>query len=201
MTSDRTCTIRHHSTVTISIVALVTAALSFAAHAQTTQQNDSPLLSDDMNPSYGIRNPNAASFMLVPPEQDNMFYMLNLMTFREKAEYADERETDLTGEEAGRLYNPMPEVQKVGGGIVYAGSVESQLAGKEPTWDRVGIVMYPSRRSIMQMTSSANFQGTAVHKGASLAASQIMLTIPDEAWKASYPSSNARRRFLPPNPQ
>jgi hypothetical protein len=131
--------------------------------------------------------------MMVPPEQDNMFYMLNLVNYRERAEYADGRETDLTGEQANGLYNPLPELRKVGGEIVYAGSVESQLAGKEPTWDWVGIVMYPSRRAIMKMGSTKEFQSTVVHKDAGLAASQIMLTIPDEVWRNSSepPASEA----------
>lgn len=33
---------------------------------------------------------------------DGPIYMLNLLKFKEKAEYADGRETDLTGEQASR---------------------------------------------------------------------------------------------------
>jgi len=149
------------------------------------QEGDSAAPSPGGDPSFGTLNPNAASFMNVPPDQDNMFYMLNLMKYQDKAKYADGRETNLTGEEADRLYNPLPEVEKVGGGLVYAGGVEAQLVGKDPTWDRVGIVMYPSRAKIQQMRASAGFQETVVHKGPSLAASQIIVTIPEEAWTYS----------------
>ncbi len=136
------------------------------------------------DPSYGARNPDAVSFMNVSPEDDTMFYMLNLMKYREKAEYDDGRETTLTGQEAAGLYDPLPEVRKVGGGIVYAGSVDEQLAGKDPTWDTVGIVMYPSRRKLIEMSTSSTFGKTVPHKGASLVVSQIMVTIP-EPWKLS----------------
>ncbi len=149
------------------------------------QEGDSAAPSPGGDPGFGTLNPNAASFMNVPPEQDNMFYMLNLMKYRDKAKYADGRETNVTGEEADRLYNPLPEVEKVGGGLVYAGGVGAQLVGKDPTWDRVGIVMYPSRAKLMQMRASADFQKTVVHKGPSLAASQIIVTIPEEAWTYS----------------
>ncbi len=164
-----------------------------AQNGSQAPAGESLLLSDAANPSFGVRNPDATSFMMVSPEQDKMFYMLNLVNFRERAEYADGRETDLTGEQANGLYNPLPELQKVGGGVVYAGSVESQLAGMEPTWDWVGIVMYPNRRAIMEMGSTEEFQSTVVHKDAGLAASQIMLTIPDEAWRNSSepPTSEA----------
>ncbi len=194
MTDDRSSVINFLSIFGMFIVAIGTAVFSPPVFAQSSQQvfEASDADSDGAiskaqtpDPSFGTLNPNAASFMIVPPDQDGMLYILNLMKYRDKAEYPDGRETNLTGEEADRLYNPLPEVEKVGGGLVYAGSVEAQLVGKDPTWDRVGIVMYPSRAKIAQMRASAGFQETVVHKGPSLAASQIIVTIPEEDWTYS----------------
>lgn len=135
---------------------------------------------DTGDPSYGQHNPDAASFMMRSPEDDTMLYILNLQKFRENAEYDDGRETELTGTDADELYDPMPEIHKVGGGLVYHGVVKAQIAGKEPTWDTVTIVMYPSRRKVMEMSSSQDFKDTAQHKSASLGVSQIIITTPQE---------------------
>jgi uncharacterized protein (DUF1330 family) len=132
------------------------------------------------DPSYGKSNPDAGSFMNVSPEDDTMLYILNLQKYRENAEYDDGRETELTGQDADELYDPMPEIHKVGGGLVYHGVVKAQIAGKEPTWDAVSIVMYPSRRKVMEMSSSQDFKDTAQHKSASLGVSQIIITTPQE---------------------
>ncbi len=135
-------------------------------------------------PSYGTPNPDSASFMAVAPEDDNMFYMLNVNKYREKAEYDDARETGLSGREAGQLYDPLPEVAKAGGGLVYGGTVIEQLVGKGPARDTVGIVMYPSRAKLMGMSSSSDWRNTAQHKSASLEEAQIIVTIP-EPWTFS----------------
>ncbi len=132
------------------------------------------------DPSYGKSNPDAGSFMNVPPEDDTMLYILNLQKYRENAQYDDGRETELTGQDADQLYDPMPEIHKVGGGLVYHGVVKAQIAGKDPTWDAVSIVMYPSRRKVMEMSSSQDFKDTAQHKSASLEVSQIIITTPQE---------------------
>lgn len=79
------------------------------------------------DPTSDRRNPDAASFMNVSP--DNMFYMLNFAKLREIAKYDDGRETNLSGRETDGLYDPTPEIRKVGGGLVYAGNVAEQLTG------------------------------------------------------------------------
>ena len=150
--------------------------------ASSSQAGDVDAPDGHGDPSYGKRNPDAASFMNV--SQDDMFYMLNFVKFREKAKYEDGRETSLSGREADELYDAAPEILKLGGGPVYAGIVSEQLAGSGPKWDRVTIVMYPSRASLNEMSSSSAFQETAVHKWASLETSQIMVTTP-EAWPFS----------------
>jgi len=136
------------------------------------------------DPGYGKRNPNIMTLMMPPADKDGMFYMLNLMKYRPKAIYKDGRETDLTGEEADNTYDPLPEVAKVGGGIVYAAEVKEQLAGDGVEWDRVGIVMYPARRKLIEMSTSPDFQKTVVHKEAGMEMSQVIVTLP-EPWTLS----------------
>ena len=49
-------------------------------------------------------------------------HMVNLLKFKNKAEYKDGRETDLTGEEAYQIYGKevQEHLQKVGGNIIFS---------------------------------------------------------------------------------
>ena len=50
-------------------------------------------------------------------EEDKPIFMVNLLKFKEKAEYPDKRETDLTGKEAYAIYGKevVGQLEKVGG--------------------------------------------------------------------------------------
>jgi uncharacterized protein (DUF1330 family) len=120
------------------------------------------------------------------PGQDGPIYMLNLLTFKEKAEYPDGRDTDLTGAEAYAVY--MAEVAghlaTVGGRPMFAAKVERLMLGEvEELWDTAAIAMYPSRKAMMEMMSSPDYQASAVHRTAGLAGQlNIELVEPMGAW-------------------
>ena len=61
-----------------------------------------------------------AGFM--EPGHDGPIYMLNLLKFKEKAEYSDGRDTDLTGAEAYAIYSEevVEHLANVGGGLMFA---------------------------------------------------------------------------------
>ena len=117
--------------------------------------------------------PNAeqmAGFMQPGPE--GPIYMVNLLKFRDKAEYEDGRETDLTGEQAYALYGV--EVAKLlkglGGGVTFSADVERLMLGEvEELWDKVAIAMYPSRGAMLEMMQMPKMQEIAVHRAAGLA--------------------------------
>ena len=99
-------------------------------------------------------------------------YMINLLKFKEKAEYEDGRETDLTGYQAYQLY--AREVGKLlttfGGKGFFAGDVTFLALGQvEDLWDEVAIAMYPKRADLLRMSSSKAWQEIAVHRTAGLA--------------------------------
>ena len=82
------------------------------------------------------------------PGPEGPIYMLNLLKFKDKAEYPDGRESNLTGEQAYALY--AAEVSRLltefGGGVMFGASVERLVLGEvEELWDKVAIAMYPSR--------------------------------------------------------
>jgi uncharacterized protein (DUF1330 family) len=99
-------------------------------------------------------------------------YMLNLLKFKEKAEYADGRQTDLTGEEAYGIYGAAvaESLVKVGGMPMFSANVERLMLGEvEELWDRVAIAMYPSRQAMMDMMQDKEYQIIAEHRAAGLA--------------------------------
>ena len=97
--------------------------------------------------------------------------MLNLLKFKEKAEYEDGRETNLTGKEAYSIYGD--EVQehltKVGAETIFAGAVNRLMLGEvEDLWDTAVIARYPSRKAMLEMIMDSGYQESEKHRSAGL---------------------------------
>ena len=106
------------------------------------------------------------------PGPDGPIYMVNLLKFKDRAQYADGRETDLTGEQAYALYGvAVTELLKeFGGEAIFGANVERLMLGEvEELWDKVAIAMYPSRNAMMQMMMSPTMQEIGQHRAAGLA--------------------------------
>ncbi|MEM1435928.1 MAG: DUF1330 domain-containing protein [Pseudomonadota bacterium] len=120
------------------------------------------------------------------PGHDGPIYMLNLLKFKEKAEYADGRETQLSGAEAYAIYGQevVGHLAKVGAAPMFSAKVERLMLGEvEELWDSAAIAMYPSRQAMMEMMSSPDYQASAVHRAAGLAGQlNIELVEPVGAW-------------------
>jgi len=105
-------------------------------------------------------------------DTDSPIHMVNLLKFKEKAEYEDGRETDLTGAQAYAIYGQ--EVQghlaKVGGSGVFSGRVSRLMLGEvEDLWDVVAIATYPSKKAMLQMITDPDYIESAKHRAAGLA--------------------------------
>lgn len=97
--------------------------------------------------------------------------MLNLLKFKEKAEYADGRQTDLSGAQAYGLYGQ--EMRKLieadGGRIVFSAPMNVLVIGDgDLEWDAVGIAEYASIESFQQITASPKYQEIGAHRVAGL---------------------------------
>ena len=106
------------------------------------------------------------------PGAEGPIYMLNLLKFKDKAEYQDGSETDLTGAQAYARYGA--EVSKIliklGGGGMFNAKVERLMLGEvEDLWDMVAIAMYPSRQAMIDMMQSEEYQAIHHHRDAGLA--------------------------------
>ncbi len=129
----------------------------------------------DGDPPYGERNLEQLDRMAAEPLK-GPFYMVNLIRYRAQAEYADGRDTDLTGQEANALYSPVEFLDAIGAAVVFSGSVASANLGESDAWDDVAIVEYPCPLALFAMGADPQFQERAVHKDAGVEASIVMVT-------------------------
>ncbi len=103
---------------------------------------------------------------------DRPIYMVNLLKFKERAEYEDGRETELTGQAAYGIYGSevIAHLAKVGGKPVIGGQVTGlRLGVVEELWDSVAIAMYPNRKAMFKMITDPEYRKSAEHRSAGLA--------------------------------
>ncbi len=120
--------------------------------------------------NYGIINKEFAfSLATVAPEEDGPIYMVNLMKYREVAEYDEVSGStaNISGREADDKYNPASILNKIGASIVFVADVFGNHIGDED-WDRIAIVRYTTRRSFIEMQSRKDFGEKHVHKAAGM---------------------------------
>jgi uncharacterized protein (DUF1330 family) len=104
--------------------------------------------------------------------EDGPFVMVNLLKFKDKAEYPDGSDADLPGAAAYLRYGMAVRafVEKVGGQTGYAGPVTGLMLGEvEVLWDMVALAEYPSLAAMMEMVRDPGYQAISVHRTAGLA--------------------------------
>jgi len=102
---------------------------------------------------------------------DSPISMVNLLKFKEKAEYEDGRDTEMSGREAYQIYTieVQEHLKKVGAEIVFGGVVSRLMLGEvEDLWDSVAIARYPSRKAMLEMMMSSDYQESEKHRSAGL---------------------------------
>ena len=102
---------------------------------------------------------------------DSPISMVNLLKFKEKAEYEDGRDTNLSGKEAYMIYGieVQEHLKKVGGEIVFGGEISRLMLGEvEDLWDNVAVARYPSRTAMLEMMMNPDYQESEKHRSAGL---------------------------------
>lgn len=99
--------------------------------------------------------------------------MLNLLKFKEFADYGDGHKSDtkISGTEAYQRYavEVIKLIHEAGGEIVFDAQANALVIGDgELEWDSVGIAEYPSVTAFLSMTSSEEYQKIHVHRDAGL---------------------------------
>ena len=105
-------------------------------------------------------------------DTDTPIKMVNLLKFKDKADYKDGRQTSLSGKEAYQIYadEVQGHLEKVGGKSIFLGEVERLMLGEvEELWDWVVIAEYPSRKAMLEMVMDSEYQKSEEHRSAGLA--------------------------------
>jgi hypothetical protein len=117
-------------------------------------------------------------WLRLAPEDDGPFWALNLMKYRDVADYGDGETSARSGREADDEYTPLGPLAAVGAQVVFAAEVERIDAGDGVAWDRIGIVRYPSRRKFFEMQQREDFKSKHVHKDAGMEFTIVMSCLP-----------------------
>lgn len=109
--------------------------------------------------------------------------MINLLRFRDVADYGDApdpaEEGKSTGAEAYARYGAiaMAEVAAVGGRQFEAATAHMTVIGPEDeAWDLVAIIEYPSPAAFLEMIAKPSYRAGVHHRTAGLADTRIYMT-------------------------
>ena len=109
---------------------------------------------------------------MMEPGPEGPIFMVNLLKFKEHAEYHPGRETALTGYQAYQIYGRgvAQLLPRYGGEVFFMGDVTMLSLGQvEDLWDEVAIAKYPNRAALFEMSTSEEWQALAEHRAAGLA--------------------------------
>ncbi|MBC6403458.1 MAG: DUF1330 domain-containing protein [Hyphomonadaceae bacterium] len=97
-------------------------------------------------------------------------YMLNLLKFREKAEYRDSKE-EISGREAYQRYaGEFAKINSEKAETVFGGNANVFLIGEgDGEWDAVAVIRYGSAKKMFDAVSSEEYRKIHKHRRAGLA--------------------------------
>jgi len=118
---------------------------------------------------------------MMAQDQNAPVYMLNLLTFKDKADYRDGE--DVSGRTAyDRYAKAFNEIMAPHGVTsIHGGEILSTLIGADAPdaagsdWDMMALIMYPSAAKMIELTSSEAYRKIHYHRKAGLEG-QILLT-------------------------
>ncbi|WP_374393694.1 DUF1330 domain-containing protein [Sphingopyxis sp.] len=116
--------------------------------------------------------------------RDTKIHMLNLVRFKDEATYPADHPLagkGLSGAEAYAHYgrDSGAVFQRVGGSIVWRGSMEAMLIGPEgEKWDAMFVAEYPNSGAFMEMVTDPVYRQAVVHRQAAVETSRLIRTAP-----------------------
>lgn len=122
--------------------------------------------------------------------RDTPIEMLNLVAFRDMANYPGDHELardGLTGAQAYALYgkHSAPVLTKVGGSILWRGGFQSMLIGpSDEAWNAVFIARYPDANAFLAMVTDPDYQRAVVHRQAAVKTSRLIRCAPADGGTA-----------------
>ena len=118
---------------------------------------------------------------LLADERGGVVQYVNLLKYKEWAEYPDGHELSrkgFTGAEAYVRYGEVAirKVAERGGRLIVLNGVEQLLIGESEDWDRVAIMEYPNREAFIDMIEDPEYREAIVHRDAGLERTLIFIT-------------------------
>lgn len=114
------------------------------------------------------------------------FVMLNLLRFKDTADYSQHPELapkePISGEEAYQKYisHTMPFLDQAGSTVLFKGTGSSYVIGpQDKRWDLVLLVQHPSIKAFMSFASNAEYLAGTGHRTAALEDSRLLPVIED----------------------
>jgi hypothetical protein len=121
---------------------------------------------------------NFAAFKALP--RDTPIQMLNLIKFREKADYPEGHPNHgkgLSGREAYAIYKQgiAPIIAAAGGGMVWQPPMECVVTGPADEWDEAFVMGYPNSGAFLAMVKDPHYMAEVVpHRTAAVADSRLI---------------------------
>ena len=116
--------------------------------------------------------------------RDTPIQMLNLIKFRDLAEYpADHPDhgKGVTGRQAYATYKAaiLPIIERLGGGMIWQGRMETVVTGPKGEWDTAFVMGYPSAKTFFAMLKDPHYIANVVpHRTAAVADSRLIRFAP-----------------------
>ncbi len=133
---------------------------------------------------------NFDAFKALP--RDTVIHMLNLLRFRDRAEYpADHANAGkgLSGREAYAEYGRTSGAvfARVGGSVVWRGKMEVMVIGPmDKQWDLAFIARYPDAGAFMEMVTDPDYKVAVINRQAAVLTSRLIRFAPEEGDAGSF---------------
>ena len=135
-------------------------------------------MADRIEHTYGQINVDTVKrWFRMDAADDREIWMINLMKYHQVAAYEGEDAPAISGKEADDAYSPVKVLKDLGAMVAFHGDVEAPLEG-DPSWDRIGIVRYPTRAAFFAMQERDDFKEKHVHKAAGMEFTVIVGGLP-----------------------
>lgn len=127
---------------------------------------------------------NFEAFKSLP--RDEPIHMLNLLLYREQAEYPEGHENAANGWSGRRAYEEYgktsgPIFRRVGGSIVWRGTFQTMVTGPDDRrWDDGFVAQYPNSGAFFEMIKDPEYLQAVVNRTAALADSRLVRFKPGE---------------------
>ena len=118
--------------------------------------------------------------------RDEPIHMLNLLLYRDQAEYPEAHEHHGKGWSGRRAYQEYgatsgPIFQRVGGSIIWRGAFQTMVTGPETrAWHDGFIAQYPNAGAFFEMIKDPEYQLAVINRTAALVDSRLVRFAPGE---------------------